>query len=86
MLAATQLPAGIADAYLQLGVLGIQALLGLWFGLTAYRREVKRADAAEQALAALNLEMRESVIPALTGATHAVTECVQFLRDNRNRG
>lgn len=75
--------AGITSTFLQFGVLGAVALLGLWFVLTTYRREVNRADAADKALAELNREMRDKVIPALTEATGALVECARILRDRR---
>ncbi len=77
------LPTGIASIFLGSGVLGAVALLGLWFVLTTYRREVARADQALAELRDLNREIREKVIPALTEATRAVTENAQALRDKR---
>lgn len=76
-------PSGLSESFLQYGVLGAVALLGLWFVLTAYRREVNRADSAEKGLAELNREVREKVIPALTEATTALVECARTLRDRR---
>ena len=73
----------ITATFLQFGVLGAVALLGLWFVLTAYRREVARGDAAEKSLAELNREMRDKIIPALTEATGALVECAHILRDRR---
>lgn len=84
MLTGAPTPAeGVTSTFLQFGVLGAVALLGLWFVLTAYRREVARGDTAEKALAELNREMRDKVIPALTEATRALAEYAQSLRDRR---
>jgi hypothetical protein len=77
------IPGGAAGVFLQFSVLGAVALLGLWFVLTAYRREVARGDAAEKALAELNREVRDKVIPALTDAARAMSDCVGLLRDKR---
>lgn len=81
--AASDPSTGITQTFLQFGVLGAVALLGLWFVLTAYRREVARGDTAEKALAELNREMRDKVIPALTEATGALVECARIMRDRR---
>jgi hypothetical protein len=74
---------GISDSFIQYGVLGAVALMGLWFVLTSYRREVNRADKAEEELRLLNQEMRDKVIPALTEATRVALEYAQRSRDRR---
>lgn len=77
--------AGITGVFLQFGVLGALSLLALWFFLTVYRREVSRADAAEAALALLNADLREKVIPALHDTIRVNNELKEILRAQRRR-
>lgn len=76
----------VAAIFLQFGVLGAFALLALWFFLTVYKREVARADRAEAALAVLNTDVRDKVIPALTDTIRMNTELKELLRDQRKNG
>lgn len=77
-------PAGeITGVFLQYGVLGAFALFGLWFFRTVYKRETERADRAEAALAELNRDVREKVIPVLTEAARAAADAAIVLRDAR---
>lgn len=77
-------PAGdVTAVFLQYGVLGAFALFGLWFFRTVYKRETERADRAEAALAVLNQDVREKVIPVLTEAARAVADATIALRDAR---
>lgn len=69
--------------FLNLGAIGALALLLLWFARGAYAREVTRADRSDMALAELNKEMREKVIPALVDATRALADAADALRDGR---
>lgn len=78
-------PAGeITGVFLQYGVLGAFALFGLWFFRTVYKRETERADRAEAALAELNRDVREKVIPVLTEAARAAADAAIVLRDARS--
>jgi len=74
---------GITGVFLQFGVLGAFALLALWFFLTVYKREVSRADAAEAALAVLNADLRDKVIPALHDTIRVNQELKEILREQR---
>lgn len=73
----------IVPVFLQYGVLGVFALCGLWFFRTVYKRETERADRAEAALAELNRDLREKVIPVLTEATRATADAAIAMRDVR---
>jgi hypothetical protein len=79
----TDVTASVTGIFLQFGVLGAFALLALWFFFTVYRREVERADRAEAALAALNSDLREKVMPALLDSVRVNTELQQLLREKR---
>lgn len=79
----TDATASVTGVFLQFGVLGAFALLALWFFLTVYKREVERADRAEVALAALNSDVREKVIPALTDTIRVNAELQELLREKR---
>lgn len=73
----------VTGVLLQYGVLGVFALLALWFFLTVYKREVARADRAEEALSELNLQVRDKVIPALTDTVRVNAELQELLRERR---
>jgi hypothetical protein len=79
----TDATASVTGVFLQFGVLGAFALLALWFFLNVYKREVARADRAEAALAVLNSDVRDKVIPALTDTIRVNAELQQLLRDRR---
>lgn len=74
---------GVAGVFLQFGVLGAIALLALWFFLVVYKREVARADRAEQALATLNFDVRDKVLPALIDTIRVNQELKELLREKR---
>lgn len=76
---------GITGVFLQFGVLGAFSLLALWFFLTVYKREVARADAAERALAALNSDVRDKILPALLDTIRVNQELKEILREQRRR-
>ena len=85
--AGTEVSSSIAATFLQYGVLGAVAIVLLWFSFNAIvrereraDRETARADRAEAALAELNKDMREKVIPALTEATRVCTEAIAVIR------
>jgi hypothetical protein len=69
--------------FAQYGVLGVFSLVALAFYRTAYRRETERADRAEVALADLNRDVREKVIPVLTEATRATADATMAMRQSR---
>lgn len=63
----------------QYGVLGIFAMLLVWFAKGAYQRETTRADRIEEDNKRLNDIIRDRVIPALTSATKAVEQSGELL-------
>lgn len=65
---------------INVGAFGVLSLLLLWFALTVYRREVKRADGAEAALQALQTKVIDLYVPAVTEASRVVGE---FLLESR---
>ena len=76
-------PSGPGNAdlavFAQYGVLGVLAILLIWFAKGAYQRERDRSDRLEQENKHLNELVLERVIPALTSATHAIQESAQLL-------
>lgn len=83
--AGTNITGDLASVFLQYGVLGAFAIIALVFFRTVYCRETKRADRAEAALAQLNLDVREKVIPVLTEANRLVAEATALAREGRSR-
>jgi hypothetical protein len=65
----------------QYGVLGIFAMLLVWFARFMIARETARADRLEAEVVRLNNVIQEKVIPALMSATGAVEESTEMLRD-----
>jgi hypothetical protein len=65
----------------QYGVLGVFAILLVWFAKFMIGRETTRADRLEAEVVRLNNIMLEKVIPALMSATGAVEESTELLRD-----
>lgn len=65
----------------QYGVLGVFALILIWFAKFMINRETARADRLEQEVLRLNNVIAEKVIPALMSATGAVEESTEMLRD-----
>lgn len=78
-------PADTANLISNLGALVVLAAFGLWFFLVVYKREVARADKAEAALAALNSDVRDKVIPALTDTLRVNIELRELLREQRRK-
>jgi hypothetical protein len=74
-------PTSILVQYGAVGVLAVVGLIGVKIlfqqQLAAYQRERDRADRLEQELRALNVDVREQVMPALTRSTEAVTEAMK---------
>lgn len=83
--AAAAVDPGITGVFLQFGVLGAFSLLALWFFLIVYKREVSRADNAERALAALNSDVRDKILPALLDTIRVNQELKEVLREQRRR-
>lgn len=65
----------------QYGVLGVFAVLLVWFAKFMIARETARADRLEAEVVRLNNTIQEKVIPALMSATGAVEESTEMLRD-----
>lgn len=65
----------------QYGVLGVFAVLLVWFAKFMIGRETTRADRLEAEVVRLNNIIQEKVIPALMSATGAVEESTELLRD-----
>jgi hypothetical protein len=68
---------------LNVGAFGTLSVLLLGFALTVYRREVKRADAAEAKLEALTREVIDLYVPATREATRVIGEFVDEVRRQR---
>lgn len=88
-----QTAADPAGSLIQYGALGVLAALAvaavrvLFKQQTAtYEREQKRADGAEQELRALNKDVREQVMPALTRSTEAVSEAMRIMQMLKDHG
>jgi hypothetical protein len=84
-LAAETAPGGVDLApIVNVGAFGVLSLLLLWFALTVYKREAKRADGAEAALRALQAKVIDLYVPAVTEATRVVGEfLIEARRDRR---
>lgn len=65
----------------QYGVLGVFAVLLIWFARFMINRETARADRLEAENIRLNDVIASKVIPALMSATGAVEESTEMLRD-----
>lgn len=65
--------------FAQYGVLGIIAVLLIWFAKGAHQRERDRADRLENELRNLNQVILDRVIPTLTSATRAAEESTELL-------
>ena len=79
-------PTGVdLSPILNVGAFGVLSVLLLGFALTVYRREVKRADAAESALVALQSKVIDLYVPAVTEATRVVGEFIDEARRERDR-
>lgn len=87
-------PGGVDTTLLQYGAVGAIAAGGAWFGLGAYRREVRRADSLEQELRrvsdqhaaelrALNVEMRDKLVPAVIDAVRVMADVSAVMRERR---
>jgi hypothetical protein len=68
---------------LNVGAFGTLSLLLLGFSLTVYRREVKRADAAEAALSALQTKVIDLYAPAAERMVLVVADFVAESRRDR---
>lgn len=78
--AATAEAGGIdVGVFAQYGVLGVIAVLLIWFAKGAHQREQARADRLEEENKRLNDLILERVIPAMTAATSAAQESATLL-------
>lgn len=71
---------------LNVGAFGTLSLLLLGFSLTVYRREVRRADAAEAALSALQTKVIDLYAPGAERMALVVADFVAESRRDRDRG
>jgi hypothetical protein len=69
------------DVLLQYGVLGVFAILLVWFAKVAYSRETERADRLEAEVIRLNTLIQDKNIPALVSATNAIRDATEIIRD-----
>ena len=77
-------PTGVdISPILNVGAFGVLSMLLLGFALTVYRREVKRADAAEAALGALQVKVIEMYVPVVSEATRVVSDFLHEARRDR---
>jgi hypothetical protein len=85
---------GLDATLLQYGAIGAIALGGMWFGLGAYRREVRRSDALAAELSklrddhaaelrALNAEIRDKQVPVLSEAVRVLGDVTVLMRERR---
>lgn len=65
--------------FAQYGVLGVIAVILIWFAKGAHQRERERADRMEAENQKLHEMIIERVIPALTSATRAAEESADLL-------
>lgn len=72
---------GVADSFLQYGVLGAVALVLGWFAWSTIKRERDRADALEARLQALHESVQTQVVPTVTRASEALARVAELLPD-----
>lgn len=79
-----------STGFLQYGAVGLFVIVLLGFvkvlfqkQVETFQRERDRADRLEQELRALNVDVREQVMPALTRSTEAVTEAMKQFQARR---
>jgi hypothetical protein len=68
------------SALTQYGVLGVFAILLIFFAQTAYKREVNRADRLENEVNRLNALIADKAIPGLTLATQTMEESTKLMQ------
>lgn len=84
LLALETAPAGVdVSPILNVGAFGTLSVMLLLFSLTVYRREVKRADAAEAALSALQTKVIDLYAPAAERMVMVVADFVAESRRDR---
>lgn len=79
ILAASGTGAPDLSVFAQYGVLGVIAVLLIFFAKGAHQRERDRADALYEENKRLNTAIQDRVIPALTSATRAAEESATLL-------
>ena len=70
--------------FLQYGVVGVIAALGLVFMYRSYQREVKRADEADAEVKRLNQAIQDKMLPALLDSAALAREVSDLLRNWRS--
>lgn len=68
------------SVFAQYGVLGVIAVLLIWFAKGAHQRERDRADRLEAENRRLYQLFLDQVVPAMTSATRAAKESAELLR------
>jgi hypothetical protein len=81
--AATDPTSDVTAIFLQYGVVGVLALLGLWFFKTAYQDVVKQRDAARAEVSQLTRDMLDKVVPVLGRAVDVMDDVTDELRGRR---
>jgi hypothetical protein len=74
MTATTDSVSGAVDVFLQFGALGAFAVISIAFYNRAWKDTAARAERAETALADLNREVRDKVVPVLAQAMGVLKE------------
>jgi hypothetical protein len=67
-------------AFAQYGILGVLAVMLIWFAKGAHQRERDRADRLEAENRRLYQLFLDQVVPAMTSATRAAVESAELLR------
>jgi hypothetical protein len=67
------------STFAQYGVLGVFAVILLWFARGSYQREIQRADRLEEENRKLNAAIQDRVLPVLMSATNAAQESAELL-------
>lgn len=82
-------PTGSLIQYGALGILAALAVIAVRVlfkqQTAAYEREQQRADRFELELQALNKDVREDVMPALTRSTEAISGAMQMMQAMKDR-
>jgi hypothetical protein len=73
------------EPFAQLGAIGVLCIVLIGFARGAYQREVRRADAAEAALQALQTKVIDLISPAAERMTMVVADFVAEARRDRDR-
>lgn len=77
---------GVVDVFLQFGVLGALVLVGLFFFNRVWKEQQARAERAETALAELNRDLRDKVVPVLATVAAVLKDAERAIVERRDRG